>query len=107
MQSTGLKRDTIDKFYTKLDISKKCCDLFKQHIYVIPKLDIILEPSAGNGSFIPFLKPLCETCLFYDIEPEASLIVKQDYLQLFHQLGVIYHLLKPSNLVIFQLMDGH
>jgi len=81
MQTTGLKRDTIDKFYTKPDVSKKCCDLFKQNINVNPKLDVILEPSAGNGSFIPFLKPLCETCLFYDIEPEAPLIVKQDYFE--------------------------
>ena len=81
MQTTGLKRDTIDKFYTKPDIANKCCDLFKQHIYVIPKLDVILEPSAGNGSFIPFLKPICERCLFYDIEPEAPLIIKQDYLE--------------------------
>jgi hypothetical protein len=84
MKSTGLKRDTIDKFYTKPLIAQKCSELFKKNIYVIPELDIIIEPSAGNGSFIPFLKPLCDTCLFYDIEPEAALIIKQDYLEFNH-----------------------
>ena len=82
MKSTGLNRDTIDKFYTKPSISKKCCEYFKQIIQINPEIDIIIEPSAGNGSFIPQILEMSYNCLFYDIEPEAELIVKQDYLNL-------------------------
>jgi predicted RNA methylase len=80
MQTTGLKRDTIDKYYTKSSVAKQCCDIFKQYVKINPEIDVIIEPSAGNGSFIPFLSPLCDTFLFFDIEPESPLIVKQDYL---------------------------
>lgn len=80
MQTTGLKRDTIDKYYTKSSIAKQCCDIFKEHVKINPEIDVIVEPSAGNGSFIPFLSPLCYTFIFYDIEPESPLIIKQDYL---------------------------
>lgn len=34
MQNTGLKRETIDKFYTSHFIVKKCIDLVKKHIYI-------------------------------------------------------------------------
>jgi hypothetical protein len=34
MQNTGLKRETIDKFYTVPFIAKKCIDLVKKHIYI-------------------------------------------------------------------------
>ena len=41
----------IDKFYTLPTCSKKCidktCDMFD-----ITKWDLIVEPSAGNGSFL-------------------------------------------------------
>lgn len=80
MQTTGLKRDTIDKYYTKSGVAKQCCDILKKHVNINPEIDVIIEPSAGNGSFIPFLSSLCNTLLFYDIEPDSSLIVKQDYL---------------------------
>ena len=40
--------------------------------------DIYLEPSAGNGSFIPYLKD--NKYVAYDIEPESEEIIKQDFL---------------------------
>jgi hypothetical protein len=82
MQSTGLNRDIIDKFYTKPSIAKKCCEEFSKYIKIDTEIDIIIEPSAGNGSFIPQILEMSSTCLFYDIEPEAELILKQDYLDL-------------------------
>ena len=54
-QDKGLKRDTIDKFYTKEDVVRKCINLIKAHI-VINSNDLIIEPSAGNGSFINIIK---------------------------------------------------
>jgi predicted RNA methylase len=80
MQTSGLKRDIIDKFYTKPTVSKECCDIIKQFININNEKDIIIEPSAGNGSFIPELCNMSSNCLFYDIQPEHSDIIKQDYL---------------------------
>lgn len=54
-----------DKYYTKLDIAKKCINFTKERI---PNLDsyILLEPSAGNGSFSSQL----QNCEAYDLYPE-------------------------------------
>jgi hypothetical protein len=80
MKTTGLNRSTIDKFYTKPMLANKCCELFKEHIKINTEIDVIIEPSAGNGSFIPFLLPLCKNYNFLDIEPAHPLIIQQDYL---------------------------
>lgn len=80
-QKKGLKRNTIDKYYTKNDIVKICVNLIKQHLN-IKKTDLIIEPSAGNGAFIDELKKFCKFCKFYDIEPEHKDILKQNFLEL-------------------------
>ncbi len=94
IQNKGLKRNTIDKFYTKNNIVELCLNIFKQHI----KLDInelIIEPSAGDGSFSNKIKKLTENYIFLDIEPINDIlnndilnndilnndILKQDYLK--------------------------
>jgi hypothetical protein len=79
---TGLKRDTIDKFYTNPVVAKECIQLILQHLSIDPEQDLIIEPSAGNGAFIPEITRLFKNALFYDIEPENSLIKKADYLLL-------------------------
>lgn len=80
MSCTGLKRDTLDKFYTKKEVSKKCVDLFIQKINPKSK-DIIIEPSAGDGSFLEHLSiPYFLNLEAYDIEPENEKIVKKDFL---------------------------
>jgi hypothetical protein len=81
-KKTGLKRDPIDKFYTSITAVKECLQQVSAHIQVHFINDLIIEPSAGNGSFIEGITQLCENTLFYDIEPEQSGIVKQDYLLL-------------------------
>lgn len=80
-QSVGLKRNTIDKYYTKLEIVNLCLTEIKKYIDISSN-DLIIEPSAGNGSFIQGIKELSNYCLFYDIEPENKKIIKQDYLRL-------------------------
>lgn len=80
MSKTGLKRNTIDKFYTKSEIVSLCINDIKNTIE-IKKDDLILEPSAGNGSFISEIQNLSDNCLFYDIKPENEKIVKQDFLE--------------------------
>lgn len=57
---------SIDKFYTKEKTAKECISLIPE----LDTYDLIIEPSAGNGSFSSLLD-----CIAYDIEPEAESIV--------------------------------
>ena len=38
---------SIDKFYTQIKIAKECIDLVPE----LNSYDLIIEPSAGSGSF--------------------------------------------------------
>ena len=58
---------SIDKFYTQIKIAKECIDLVPD----LDTYDLIIEPSAGNGSFSSQLN-----CIAYDIEPENKNIIK-------------------------------
>ena len=79
-QTTGLKRKTIDKYYTTNTIVNKCIELIQNNID-IQEDDLWIEPSAGNGSFITMIKTITNNYLFYDLEPENSEITKLDYLE--------------------------
>ena len=78
-QTKGLHRDAIDKYYTKDIVVESCLNMFKKYIEINTD-DLIVEPSAGNGSFITGIKALTSNFKFYDIEPENKEIIKQDYL---------------------------
>lgn len=78
-QTKGLTRNTIDKYYTKPHIVEQCINLAIEHLKIINE-DFIIEPSAGNGSFINEIKKITSNYIFYDLEPEHSEIIKQDYL---------------------------
>ena len=80
-QNTGQQRNLIDKFYTHPLIARKCVKAFSERV-VVNENSIIIEPSAGNGAFIPAIKSLNIKCAFYDIQPEHKEIIKQDYLTL-------------------------
>jgi hypothetical protein len=75
----GLKRDTIDKFYTKLEVVKLCFTFISEKLEIAIN-DIIIEPSAGNGAFIEEIKKISNNYEFYDLEPENNEIIKLDYL---------------------------
>ena len=79
-QITGLNRNIIDKYYTKNIIAELCIEYIKENIKIDVN-DLIIEPSAGNGSFIKGIKSLTNNYKFYDIEPENNEIIKQDFLQ--------------------------
>lgn len=64
-------KDLNDKFYTNPDIAKKCLDLLD-----LSSFDIVIEPSAGNGSFSNQI----ENCRAYDLVPENADIIRQDIL---------------------------
>jgi len=79
-QIKGLTRNTIDKYYTKDIIVELCLSFVKKYIE-INKDDLIIEPSAGNGSFIEGIKSITNNFIFYDLEPDDNNeIIKQDYL---------------------------
>jgi hypothetical protein len=79
-QNKGLTRNIIDKFYTKNDAVELCMNYFTQHITINTDNDLIIEPSAGNGSFINAIKTISNNYKFYDLEPENDEITKLDYL---------------------------
>ena len=78
-QTTGLKRDTTDKYYTSNKTVEFCMSNIQNHIQIGTE-DICIEPSAGNGSFINAIKSVFTHYRFYDLEPEHNEITKQDYL---------------------------
>lgn len=78
---TGIHRDTIDKFYTKRSIASMCTSAMKKSVQV-GKEDMVIEPSAGNGAFVPFIKKMSKNHAFYDIQPESDNIIRQDFLAL-------------------------
>ena len=80
-QTTGLKRNTTDKYYTAPPTVHTCIQQIKQNI-TIHRDDLCIEPSAGNGAFIPGIKSLGCLYTFYDLEPEHNEIIKQNYLTL-------------------------
>jgi predicted RNA methylase len=82
MNNTGLKRDNLDKYYTKPQVVCECMQMIKNHISINYECDLIIEPSAGNGSFVDEITKTCKTVKFYDIEPEHPDVIKQDYLTL-------------------------
>jgi len=79
-QNKGLKRNAIDKYYTKESVVDNCIGYVKEHIE-INEDDLIIEPSAGNGSFIEGIKLLSKNYRFFDIAPENDEIVEQDFLE--------------------------
>ena len=78
-QTKGLNRNTIDKYYTKAFVVDLCLILVQKYIQINPD-DLIIEPSAGNGSFIAGIKSIISNFRFYDLEPDNDEIIKQDYL---------------------------
>ena len=76
---TGLNREKNDVFYTKRDIAEQCCSVIKK-LGFIKKRDLVVEPSAGDGAFIDYIKLLSDDYIFYDIEPKHPEIKKGDFL---------------------------
>jgi len=79
-QRKGLKRNTIDKYYTKTEVVDNCIRDINKYLQV-DKNDLVIEPSAGNGAFINGIKKLTNNFKFYDLEPEHEEIIQQDYLE--------------------------
>lgn len=66
--------ERLDQFYTNRQVSKRIVDSVKKHF---DDFDIILEPSAGDGSFFQFL-PVSKR-LGIDLDPKSQNIEKKDF----------------------------
>lgn len=74
------KKEKNDKFYTKPEVVAQLLQELDLLSY-----SLIIEPSAGNGSF----SNLIPNCIALDIEPEDERIVKQDFFTYEPQQGNI------------------
>ena len=63
-----------DKFYTKPEVAIECVSKLKRIVGYTPMT--FIEPSAGSGAFSSLMN-----CFAFDLEPAASGIFKQDFLQ--------------------------
>jgi hypothetical protein len=72
----NVRNEGLDKFYTIPSYSKKCIDKVFE-LYDKSKLDLIVEPSAGNGSF--FNQIDFQNKIGIDISPENNDIIKMDF----------------------------
>ena len=68
--------DKLDKFYTIPSIAEKCINIVGNK-YDWNTWDLIVEPSAGNGSF--FLQIPTDNKIGIDIEPEHDNIIKCNF----------------------------
>jgi hypothetical protein len=79
-----IRQEGLDKFYTIPTCSAKCIDKICE-LYDITKWGLIIEPSAGNGSFLNQIPS--DNKIGIDILPEQSNIVKQDFFDYFPPLN--------------------
>jgi len=66
----------LDKFYTIPEISQKCLTNIG-NIYKWDEWGLVIEPSAGNGSFFTIIPTINKIGI--DISPEHKDIIKQDF----------------------------
>jgi len=76
MTTTEIREQGLDKFYTIPKISKKCIESVGL-IYDWSKWELVVEPSAGNGSFFNVIPS--DKKIGIDISPENQDIIEQDF----------------------------
>ena len=67
----------LDQFYTIPTIAQKCLDQIESH-YQWTDWDLVIEPSAGNGSFLSRIPT--DKKLGIDLAPQHPDIIQQDFL---------------------------
>jgi hypothetical protein len=73
-----VREEGLDKFYTLPAYSKKCINKVSE-LYNFMRWDLIVEPSAGDGSFLNQIPS--NNKIGIDIQPEHSDIIKQDFFE--------------------------
>ena len=70
----------LDQFYTIEEVVNLCITWYCQKVHIDKNLDLIIEPSAGNGSFFSQINSLCDNRLYLDLDPKHFKILKNDFL---------------------------
>jgi predicted RNA methylase len=73
----SVREEGLDKFYTIPAISEKCLERIGSR-YKWAEWGVVIEPSAGNGSFLTRIPTSNKVGI--DISPEHKDIIKQDFL---------------------------
>jgi uncharacterized C2H2 Zn-finger protein len=76
--ANSVREEGLDKFYTIPSCAKKCIDKVSE-MYNMVDWDLIVEPSAGNGSFLNQIPS--QNKIGIDIAPEDATIIKQDFFE--------------------------
>jgi len=69
------------KYYTLPERVTACVATIQEAIKIDQENDLIIEPSAGDGRWIPYLKTLCKNVEAYDIKPDVPEVKKMDFLE--------------------------
>jgi len=69
-----------DQYYTKESSAKLCVSWYCQLVKIDESLDLIIEPSAGCGSFYDFIYNLTKNKIFLDLYPKHFDIIRKDFL---------------------------
>lgn len=77
MDARGVRNEGLDKFYTSERFAKKCVDFLFER-FPTARFDLVVEPSAGNGSFVRQL-PNAANIEAIDIAPEDPSVRKEDF----------------------------
>ena len=67
------------EFGVSISATRSTMKLFKKYVDIDDN-DMIIEPSAGSGVFIPYIKRISKNYAFYDIKPEHPEIIKHNFL---------------------------
>ena len=73
-----VRQEGLDKFYTIPTISEKCISTIGEK-YGWNRWDLVVEPSAGNGSFLSRIPT--QKKIGIDISPEHPDILKKDFFE--------------------------
>jgi hypothetical protein len=76
MATATTRQEGLDKFYTVPSVAKECISKVAEY-FSWTSWDLIVEPSAGNGSF--FLQIPSAKKIGFDIRPDHSEIQTQDF----------------------------
>jgi hypothetical protein len=69
---------TTEKYYTAPSLAERCLDLLQRHVD-LAAYDAVVEPSAGDGSFLRLLP--VQTRIGVDIDPSHPSVVEADFLR--------------------------
>jgi len=76
----AIKDKQFDAYYTNEPAVNFCMTSYCKIVPINNKSDLIIEPSAGAGSFCNSIQTVCQNTIFLDVNPKKRNILKQDFI---------------------------